>query len=292
LERRDPFGYPDGVSPPGVRAWLRSLLDGRRAAGQPRLGGASGSSRADFDFTRGGRLLLEPEHLRAAASAHRDSFAAAAPFPHAVIDGLFDDEVLERVRREFTTDLPGAVTESLPGHVAGKRSVRDDPTRACFTPFVRFFLAHLNSIFFLGFLRDLTSIPDLISDPYFDGAGLHETLPGGWLDIHADFNSHGACFLDRRLNVLVFLNRGWQAEWGGALELWDRDLTHCVERIVPAFNRTVVFATTDWSFHGHPEPVRCPPGESRKSLALYYFSNGRPEAERSPLHSTIWRGGD
>jgi Rps23 Pro-64 3,4-dihydroxylase Tpa1-like proline 4-hydroxylase len=174
--------------------------------------------------------------------------------------------------------------------VALKRSVRDDATQACFTPYVRFFFAHLNSIFFLGFLSELTGIPDLISDPYFDGAGLHETLPGGWLDVHADFNFHGASFLDRRLNVLVYLNRDWREEWGGALELWNADLSRCGRRVVPAFNRTVVFSTTDASFHGHPDPVRCPGGETRKSLALYYFTTGRPETERTPRHSTIWRG--
>lgn len=236
--------------------------------------------------------LLDLERLSAVARTHRDAYAAADPFPHAVIDGLFDEAVLERVRREFATERPGSILESLPRHVAQKRSVRDDPRNAALTPFVRFFLAHLNSIFFLGFLSELSGIPDLISDPYFDGAGLHETLPGGWLDVHADFNFHGASFLDRRLNVLVYLNRDWRDDWGGELELWDRDLTRCVRKVAPLFNRTVVFSTTDFSFHGHPTPVRCRPGESRKSLAIYYFTTGRPEAERTERHSTIWRGGD
>ncbi|MFM8411426.1 MAG: 2OG-Fe(II) oxygenase, partial [Alphaproteobacteria bacterium] len=129
-------------------------------------------------------------------------------------------------------------------------------------------------------------------DPWFDGGGLHETLPGGFLDVHADFNFHGAWFLDRRLNVLVYLNHGWREEWGGCLELWDRDLSRCVKKVVPAFNRTVIFATDDTSFHGHPEPVRCPPGTTRKSVAMYYYSNGRPESERSGRHTTLWRGGD
>jgi hypothetical protein len=241
------------------------------------------------DFSRAEESLLDLPRLRGIAAAHREAYAHAEPFPHAVIDGLFDDAVLARVLREFSTETPRSITENLPGHVAAKRSIRDDPETVGVTTFVRFFLNHLNSIFFLGFLRELTGIPDLISDPYFDGAGLHETLPGGWLDVHADFNYHGAVFLDRRLNVLIYLNREWHEDWGGCLELWDRELRGCVKRIVPRFNRMVIFNTSDFSYHGHPEPVRCPPGVTRRSLALYYFSNGRPEAERSERHSTLWR---
>jgi hypothetical protein len=241
------------------------------------------------DFEQAERSLLDLPRLRAAAAAHRDRWAAAEPFPHAVIDGLFDDAVLQRVLDEFSTERPGSIVENLPGHVSLKRSLRDEPGRVGFSTFVRFFLSHLNSIFFIEFLRELTGIADLVSDPWFDGAGLHETLPGGFLDVHADFNFHGAWFLDRRLNVLVYLNPGWREEWGGCLELWDRDLSRCAKKIVPVFNRTVVFATSDASFHGHPEPVRCPAGTTRKSVAMYYFSNGRPESERGPRHTTLWR---
>jgi hypothetical protein len=274
------------------RSWLRSLSASHPPRPVPAGRPLASDAAIGPGFEETERRLLDLDRLQAIARAHRDAYGAAEPFPHAVIDGLFDDAVLERVRREFSTEQPCSITERLPRHVERKRSVRDHPDAAGVSTFVRFFLAHLNSIFFLGFLRELTGIPDLISDPYFDGAGLHETLPGGWLDVHADFNFHGACFLDRRLNVLVYLNRGWREEWGGELELWDRDLTRCVKRVAPVFNRTVVFSTSDTSFHGHPGPVRCPDGESRKSLALYYFSNGRPEAERSPWHSTIWRGGE
>lgn len=243
------------------------------------------------DFEQAERSLLDLPRLRAVAAAHRERWATAEPFPHAVIDGLFDDAVLQRVLDEFSTERVGSIVENLPGHVAAKRSLRDEPGRVGFSTFVRFFLSHLNSIFFIEFLRELTGIPDLVSDPWFDGAGLHETLPGGFLDVHADFNFHGAWFLDRRLNVLVYLNHGWREEWGGCLELWDRDLSRCVTKVVPTFNRTVIFGTTDVSFHGHPEPVRCPAGTTRKSVAMYYFSNGRPDAERSERHTTLWRRG-
>src|SRR5262249_10915505 len=94
---------------------------------------------------------------------------------------------------------------------------------------------------------------------------------------------------DRRLNLLVYLNRDWNDEYGGHLELWDPSMTRCVHKILPVFNRCVVFSTTDRSYHGHPTPLACPRDRNRKSIALYYYSNGRPQEERSESHSTLFR---
>ena len=61
------------------------------------------------------------------------------------------------------------------------------------------------------------------------------------------------------------------------------------EKFLPVFNRCVVFSTTEDSYHGHPHPLTCPPDRTRKSLALYYYTNGRPEEERSTPHDTIFK---
>ena len=158
-----------------------------------------------------------------------------------------------------------------------------------FGPATRLLLYHLNSITFLDFLSEVTAIPDLLSDPCFDGGGLHQIVRGGKLGVHADFNKHPRYGLDRRLNLLIYLNQDWREEYGGALELWDRGMTRCEARILPIFNRVVVFGTTDFTYHGHPDPLACPIGMTRKSLALYYFSVGRPADEVSATHSTLFR---
>jgi hypothetical protein len=132
----------------------------------------------------------------------------------------------------------------------------------------------------------------LVPDPYFEGGGAHQIMPGGLLKVHADFNKHKLTNLDRRLNVLVYMNKDWSEEWGGHFELWDREMKAPVKKILPIFNRMAIFTTTDFSFHGHPDPLRCPPGRSRKSLALYYYTNGRPDYEvNSGLeeHSTLFK---
>ncbi|HEV3383297.1 MAG TPA: 2OG-Fe(II) oxygenase [Gemmata sp.] len=126
-------------------------------------------------------------------------------------------------------------------------------------------------------------------DPHYEGGGLHQIEPGGFLKIHADFNYHTRLRLDRRINLIVYLNKDWQEDYNGHLELWDRNMTHCVHKILPAYNRCVVFSTTDWSYHGHPEKLTWPAGRTRKSLALYYYTNGRPEEEKSDAHGTLWQ---
>jgi Rps23 Pro-64 3,4-dihydroxylase Tpa1-like proline 4-hydroxylase len=135
----------------------------------------------------------------------------------------------------------------------------------------------------------LTGIQDLISDPFYRGGGLHNILPGGKLGVHADFNKHQKYDLDRRLNLLLYLNKDWKEEYGGHIELWDKNMQKCVKRVLPIFNRVVIFTTTDHSFHGHPDPLNCPNPMSRKSLALYYYTHGRPEEDESQTHSTLFK---
>ncbi|MEN8260204.1 MAG: 2OG-Fe(II) oxygenase [Pseudomonadota bacterium] len=97
--------------------------------------------------------------------------------------------------------------------------------------------------------------------------------------MHADFDKHSQTKLDRRINVLVYLNKNWHEGFGGHFELWDREMKTCVKKVLPAFNTLAIFSTTDFSYHGHPSPLTCPPDRSRRSLALYYYSNGRPSYE-------------
>jgi hypothetical protein len=224
------------------------------------------------------RFDIDPAELR-------DGYVGAQPFPHAVIDGLFPVEVLDEALAEFPK--PGEIDwvryDSATEHKLGYHH------RSRIGANLKAFLLVMNSAPVLEFLEALTGIEGLIPDPYYGGAGPHQIEPGGFLKIHADFNWHPLLRLDRRLNLLVYLNRDWREEYGGHLELWDRTMSRCERRILPVYNRTVVFNTTDTSYHGHPTPLACPPGMTRKSLSFYYYTNGRPEAERSAPHDTIFR---
>lgn len=218
---------------------------------------------------------------RSLASAYRD----AQPFPHIAVDGLFDDEVLDAVLREFPA--PEAMKWMRFDNPREKKLGFYHETSAL-SDTIRRFLDAMNSFEMLLWLEALTGIDGLIPDPYFGGGGLHQIEPGGFLKVHTDFNVHPKLKLDRRLNMLIYLNRNWTEEYGGHLELWDREGRGCVERILPVFNRTVVFSTSDTSYHGHPHPLTSPPGMTRKSVSLYYYTAGRPADERSAPHDTIF----
>jgi Rps23 Pro-64 3,4-dihydroxylase Tpa1-like proline 4-hydroxylase len=225
------------------------------------------------------RIRRDPRELH-------DRYVAADPFPHIAIDGLFDDADLDAVLADFPSPdamrwvrFDNPLEKKLGFH--HEESVVSDR--------VRRFLDAMNGFEMLLFLEALTGIEGLIPDPYFGGGGLHQIETGGYLKIHADFNVHPKLHLDRRLNMLIYVNKEWRDAWGGHLELWDASMRECRERIAPLFNRTVIFSTTDTSFHGHPHPLASPPGVTRKSVSLYYYTAGRPESERSAAHDTIFR---
>jgi len=212
-------------------------------------------------------------------------YTAAKPFPHFVVDNFFDTALVDQVLTEFPN--PGQIKwQSFDNEREMKLA---SAAEASFGPMTRLLLYHLNSITFLEFLSKVTGIENLISDPHFEGGGLHQIPRGGKLGIHADFNKHRCYGLDRRLNAILYLNKDWREEYGGHLELWNRDVTQCEAKILPLYNRLAVFGTTDFTFHGHPDPLRCPEGMTRKSLALYYFSNGRPAEEVTGEHSTLFK---
>jgi hypothetical protein len=224
--------------------------------------------------------------LARVAEAHRDAYAAATPFPHAVIDGVLPEAVLDAVVAEFPD--PDRTWRSFDDR--NQKKFGATAAEAELGDVTRNVLAEFNGAAFLGFVQALTGIDEpLIPDPHYKGGGLHQIPPGGYLAVHADFNLHPLFNLDRRVNVLLYLNRDWDPAWGGQLELWDRSMTRAEKRIDPVFNRMVIFSITDTAFHGHPDPLRCPPGRARRSLAFYYYSNGRPEHEQAERHTTLFQ---
>src|ERR1051326_4502626 len=189
---------------------------------------------------------MAPVALHHDPLALRERYASADPFPHIVLDHLFDDDVLEQIVAEFPKpdEMRWLTFDS---DTERKLGFFHEFSRI--SPFTRAFLDAMNGFETLLFLEKLTGIEGLIPDPYFGGGGLHQIEPGGFLKIHADFNVHPKLNLDRRLNMLVYVNKGWREEWGGHLELWDADMRTCREKIAPLFNGPVVFSTTDPSFH-------------------------------------------
>ena len=225
------------------------------------------------------------------ASLFANEFKSADPVPHCYLDNFFDNEVLNDLITEFP-DITDPIWEASSQEGIQVKLRSNWQSEADIRPVTKSVVHFLNSGAVMKQLSRLTGIEKLISDPYYTGGGLNCTKRDGLLDVHADGNWHHAMGVHRRLNVILYLNKDWNLNWGGALELWDDSLSECVKSIDPVGNRLVVFETHDRTFHGHPNPLNCPPDESRKSLILYYYTAAtRPESQvvvEQP-HRALWR---
>lgn len=123
-----------------------------------------------------------------------------------------------------------------------------------------------------------------------EGGGYHEIKKGGLLKVHADFSKYSSELnLDRRLNLIIYLNKEWNKNWGGCLSLFDENIRESIS-VSPDFNIAILFSTNSKTYHGHPDTLNCPENISRKSLALYYFSIGRPSGEIiGKHHGTLFK---
>jgi Rps23 Pro-64 3,4-dihydroxylase Tpa1-like proline 4-hydroxylase len=218
------------------------------------------------------------------AKENAERYAHGRPFPHIYFDDFLPVEAAEAALRDFPE--PRQVKWSEFNNPNEKKLAFDAVEKLPVS--VRDVLFFLNSRPMVEFLEILTGIKGVIPDPYFVGGGLHQIKPGGKLAVHADFNHHERLNLDRRLNVLIYMNKDWKEEYGGHFELWNKEMTRAEQKLLPVFNRCAIFTTTSVSYHGHPNPLTCPPDRTRKSIATYYYSNGRPQDEVRESHSTLF----
>jgi Rps23 Pro-64 3,4-dihydroxylase Tpa1-like proline 4-hydroxylase len=228
-------------------------------------------------------------HVIADADRHRTGFVSAKPFRHCMIDGFFEPEFAEQLLREFPSFDPNLARNEM-GEVRGKAvntKIRE------ISPSYKRLYEIIGGKPFLELVSRLSGIPDLILDPKMYGGGTHENLHGQELDVHVDFNYDETQGLHRRLNLIVYLNKDWQTEWGGAIEIHSnpRDpQTNEITAYDPLFNRAVMFETNEISWHGFPR-IDLPPGKrhlSRKSISIYLYTTTRPVEEIAPPHSTFY----
>jgi Rps23 Pro-64 3,4-dihydroxylase Tpa1-like proline 4-hydroxylase len=235
--------------------------------------------------------IFDEDHLLRLAATHKKAYQNALPFPHIYIDNFMDPAILSKAEEAFPK--PEAFDFYKYDNPLEKKLAFDQLSKLP-EPIVDILIA-LNSAPFLHFLEEITGIDGLIPDPYYRGGGIHQILKGGKLDVHIDFNKHQKLKLERRLNVLIYLNKGWKEEYGGNFEIWkghkengQHILESCETKILPLFNRLAMFNTSEKSYHGHPEVLNCPEGWTRRSIATYYYSVDRPLEEQTEAHSTTF----
>lgn len=226
--------------------------------------------------------LIDLDSLRHRTDGLKAVYASAEPFPHLVIDDVLPDHVFAAAVAEF----PPLDDPSWTGYLHVNETKFANQRHGQWGETLRAIAETLCSDDFVKMLGELTGFEHLEADLSMDGGGLHQTLRGGHLNVHADFTTHHRrSDWRRRINVLLYLNGTWDPAWGGALELWDGNVTKCVRQVDPLPNRMLIFTTSGDAYHGHPEPLACPPDVARRSLALYYFT----EEDRPVRRSTKYR---
>ncbi len=199
----------------------------------------------------------------------REAYQTDQPYPHIVIDDFLEPWAAKQAMEAF----PAVKDEGWIHYMHVNEKKHGLNKMELLPSFIQQLIQQLNSPECLAFVSELTGIKGLKADDSLEGGGLHQSQRGGYLNIHADFTVHPhRRTWRRRVNLLIYLNEDWQPEYKGDLELWTRDMKSCVQKISPIFNRCVLFNTDEDSFHGLPDPIECPEGHTRKSIALYYFT--------------------
>jgi len=200
------------------------------------------------------------------------------PYPHIVLENFLRDEWFEAVVAEF----PAIAAEKWTNYSHVNERKFANQKYETWGSATRHVVSVLNSPAFVDWLGRVTGIEGLIIDESFEGGGMHQSIAGGYLNVHADFTVHPHHrHWQRRVNLLLYCNRDWRSEYGGELELWSRDMKRCEKRVAPLKNRVLIFNTDMDSFHGHPDPLTTPVGVARQSLALYYFTQEEAPVVRS-----------
>ena len=204
----------------------------------------------------------------------------AEPFPHWTFDDFLPPETAWKAYHGFY-DGDGGWVKRNHLYCRGKETRTDG-----LHPDVESVLATLEGPTMSHYFAKVADLPKLEHDPDRFGGGQHVIRRDGFLGIHADFTHHPSTGMRRVLNLLLYLNAHWKPGDGGELELWAPDMSRCVKKIEPLFNRAVLFKTSTTSFHGHPEPLQ---HDERRSLAVYYYVKDEPGSIREWLRTTDYR---
>jgi len=220
-------------------------------------------------------------------NAFKKDFLSAQPFPHFCIDNFFNEDFAEEIYQAFPgyQDAKNMGKEFSAVNERRKIQITDSSK---FPIAIKRLSDLLASKEYVEMWSELTGIPHLMADPQLVGGGIHETNSGGHLDVHVDFNYNEELQAYRRLNILIYFNKDWKEEYGGYLDIWDKDVKKCYGYFEPKFNRACGFLTSEISFHG-VTPLTCPPDIMRKSFATYYYTKEMPAYWQGEKHSTIFK---
>jgi len=203
------------------------------------------------------------------------------PFDHWIIEDFLDTQDAKDVSKEF---IDYESTEDIVRYKGwiGEKSTCNSWNR--FPALTYKIFSNLLSLDFVSHLSAVTGVTPLYPDIGLHGGGWHMSGKGGSLAMHLDYSIHPKLNLQRKLNLILYLEEDYNPQWGGSLQLWSHDKEKSkplnkIKEVEPLFNRAILFDTTQKSWHGFPESINPPEGKLRKSFAVYYLTEITSTAE-------------
>jgi len=215
----------------------------------------------------------------------QNKFRSAKPYPHIIIDDFFKKEVAENIFRELSEfDYKKNNTVHYDNPIENKFACNHYDR---FPPNIYNAFIFLNSEMFVNIIKQISSTEKVYVDVGLHGGGMHFHEKGGKLNIHQDYSIHPKIKLKRKFNLIIYMTEQWKESYKGHLEMWSHDKEtneprNCVKKILPKYNRAVLFDTTHNSWHGLPEETESPEDIVRQSLAIYYLTEADKDTNKRP----------
>lgn len=192
-----------------------------------------------------------------------------------IVDNFLPQNIYEAIVKQIT-DIPDAQWSTFANDSSSRSECRN-PVNA---PLLETLQNTFNSSKTINWLQEQIGITGLVADPHLRGGGLCKVHNGYKLDLHTDFNWNDQIKLNRKVNLILYLNECWDESWGGDLEFWDNEKTKCMHRLTPKPNRLAFWIYDTDLVHGFPNQLQTPDDTSRDNLILFYYtSNGTWEKE-------------
>ena len=178
-------------------------------------------------------------------------------FPYTIIDNFFNEKTAKKLEKEF----PNYKDKNL--HVYNNYCEVKKTLNIwnLFPPLTYNIFTILNSEKVTQLISKKLKIPNVISDHGLHGGGWGLLSKGGKLNPHLDYSLHPKIYAQRKFNLIVFLSRSWKKNWGGELTFYLKNRNNkkmpgkLFKKILPKFNRAVIFDTSNYSWHG-VEPIK------------------------------------
>jgi len=224
--------------------------------------------------------MIDFERLRQEKELLKKQFLSAKPFPHIAIDNFLKEGCAEKLYNDAA--MPNSKNKIKDPLFSKNRY--QYPEYENISDNYKKLGEDIRSEEFASLISYITD-EDIFFDPNFHGGGLHIGTKNAHLDMHADFNYHPKHLnWFRNLNLLLYLNKDWQKEYGGSLKLEDSRTGEKTEA-EPRLNRLVIMHCREYTLHGY-DTTYFPEGKHRTSVAIYGYTL-HDKAHEKP-RTTIW----